>query len=340
MTDTATKPAPKKTTSKKKPPFYKVVDIDPENRQEWLEWRKGGVGASDAGALMGVSPWASAVSVYAEKIDPRPPVELDGEHLLWGHLLEDPILDEFGRRQGLTVGHRQLVVENAEYPFMRATPDGLVLPHNKTSLSEAIGVTEVKVSGDYSPWKEDEVPLHYQAQVHWQLAVTGLPRGWIIALFNAKKMVAYPIEADPGLNETLVEIAVDFWNRVETRTPPPADAHQATKAAIARMWPQHTEDTVAEVDPDLVEAVRNLRARHKEVEALKDEAENMLKMAMGDAEAAVTTIDGVEVQLATWKTQTKRTVNQASVFRALGLAKNERDLYMNIGSSRVLRLKK
>lgn len=38
------------------------MSLDDE-RSEWLDWRRGGIGASDVAALCGMSPWASPMSV-------------------------------------------------------------------------------------------------------------------------------------------------------------------------------------------------------------------------------------------------------------------------------------
>ena len=43
---------------------YKVTVC--KSREEWLEARKGGLGASDAGAYMGASPWKSNEQLWKE----------------------------------------------------------------------------------------------------------------------------------------------------------------------------------------------------------------------------------------------------------------------------------
>ncbi len=36
--------------------------------QAWHEWRRGGIGSSDAAAIMGVSPWRTPKEVWEEKV--------------------------------------------------------------------------------------------------------------------------------------------------------------------------------------------------------------------------------------------------------------------------------
>ena len=38
------------------------------SRGQWLQARRRGIGGSDAPALMGASPWATPLSVYADKM--------------------------------------------------------------------------------------------------------------------------------------------------------------------------------------------------------------------------------------------------------------------------------
>ena len=41
------------------------------DRQEWLKLRKEGIGGSDAGAICGLNPYASPMSVYQDKTSPE-----------------------------------------------------------------------------------------------------------------------------------------------------------------------------------------------------------------------------------------------------------------------------
>ena len=38
-----------------------------QGSEAWLDWRRGGVGASDAPAIMGVSPWMDVEALWLEK---------------------------------------------------------------------------------------------------------------------------------------------------------------------------------------------------------------------------------------------------------------------------------
>lgn len=44
-----------------------VVDISGLSREEWLDYRKKGIGGSDAAAIMGVSPFATKRDLFMTK---------------------------------------------------------------------------------------------------------------------------------------------------------------------------------------------------------------------------------------------------------------------------------
>ena len=41
-----------------------LVDTASLTREEWLEWRRKGIGGSDAAAVLGISPFRTAVDLY------------------------------------------------------------------------------------------------------------------------------------------------------------------------------------------------------------------------------------------------------------------------------------
>ena len=58
------------------------------SRQEWLRLRKEGIGGSDAGAVCGLNPYASPMSVYRDKTSDETE-EKDNEAMRQGRDLED-----------------------------------------------------------------------------------------------------------------------------------------------------------------------------------------------------------------------------------------------------------
>lgn len=66
------------------------------NSPEWLAFRRKGIGASDAAAVLGLSKWTTNVELWEEKVGLRQPKNLsDNEHVRYGTAAETPLVKLF-----------------------------------------------------------------------------------------------------------------------------------------------------------------------------------------------------------------------------------------------------
>ena len=70
--------------------------------EDWLEYRKTGIGGSDAAVVCGISRYKSPVELWMEKTGQLPSQET-GEAAYWGNLLEALVREEFTKRTGIAV---------------------------------------------------------------------------------------------------------------------------------------------------------------------------------------------------------------------------------------------
>ena len=103
-----------------------VVDIEPLTREEWLDYRRLGIGGSDAAAIMGISPFATIRDLYYDKIGVTPMID-EGESN-WvakevGHRLEDLVAMIFSKKTGLEVFPVRKMFRHPIYLFMLADVD-------------------------------------------------------------------------------------------------------------------------------------------------------------------------------------------------------------------------
>lgn len=83
-----------------------IVDTDTLSRDEWLNYRRLGIGGSDVAAVMGISPFATIRDLYYDKVRIEPLIE-DEEESNWvakevGHRLED-LVAEIHRNSGAMI---------------------------------------------------------------------------------------------------------------------------------------------------------------------------------------------------------------------------------------------
>ena len=83
-----------------------LVDTADLSREDWLDYRRLGIGGSDAAAIMGVSPFATIRDLYFDKIGVTPVIEEEEENWVAkevGHRLEDLVAMIFAKKTGLEV---------------------------------------------------------------------------------------------------------------------------------------------------------------------------------------------------------------------------------------------
>ena len=106
-----------------------VVVTENLSREDWLKYRRLGIGGSDCAAIMGVSPFCTKRDLYYDKIGVRP--VMDEEESNWvakevGHRLENLVAEIFSKKTGLKVFPVRKMFRHPLYPFMLADVDFLL----------------------------------------------------------------------------------------------------------------------------------------------------------------------------------------------------------------------
>ena len=215
----------------------------------WLEWRRGGIGGSDIGALLGLSTFASPWSLWADKVGLIPPSETTERQRI-GHRMETVLAGEYYDRTGLIVAAQQKWCTHPEYPWARCTIDGFATDPNAGS-DEPVAVVEFKTDARRN-WA-DGVPPGIRAQCIWQMGVTGVHHAHLVVMHAGFNVDVHDIDWDQADWEFMLDRANRFWTEhVVTGTPPPVDGTNATDDAIAAVWPTHQPDATVDVDRALV----------------------------------------------------------------------------------------
>ena len=261
---------------------------------DWLEYRKQGIGGSDASVVCGINRYKSPVELWLDKTGQLPPQEA-GEATYWGTQLESIVRDEFTKRTGIKVTKPTVILQSEEHPFMLANLDGICeVPDVGTCIFEAKTASAYKAGG----W-EDTIPDEYQLQIQHYMAVTGYAGAYIAVLIGGNTFRWKFVERDEELISMLIELESAFWNHVQDGTPPPLDGSEASAKFLSERFPVSKPtsqitlpDTAADLLAQYDEACEELEI----VTERKQKAENLLKEMMGDNE--VGTAGG---RIVTWK---------------------------------------
>lgn len=252
------------------------------NKDEWLKLRKTGIGGSEAGAVCGLNPYVSAMSVYKDKIceDIK---NVDSEAMRQGRDFEEYVAKRFSEETGLKVRRSNYMYQNDEYPFMIADVDRLI-------VGEDAGL-ECKTASAFiaDKWKDGEIPPHYIIQCYHYMAVTG-KRNWYIAVVILGKDFKYSkIEWDDGVINNLISIEKKFWeNNVMERNMPLPDGSEDCEEVLKEFF--RNADTGKSIQ--LVGFDERLKRRDElidlinKLETEKSTIEQEVKAYMKEAESA------------------------------------------------------
>jgi len=291
-------------------------------RAVWLAERRTGLGASDAAAVFGVSPYKSPLTLYFEKRGEIEMPESEREGLYWGSILQTPIATRYGHETKRTIELTDPyeIRRHPTHPFIIATLDAIAVPtaEGQPTPAGGPGPVEIKNVGFFrrEDWR-DEVPLAFQIQNMHQQFVMGAEWGSLGALVGGNAFFWSDIPRHNGFIEVLVAKLKEFWERVQAGKPPDADGTESTRELLKQLYPKdtgeirHLQTEWANYDEEL----QKIKATQKKLQERRDVLENNLKLAMGAATAA--TIEGSDaVYTLKWQ-QRREFVTKASEFRVL-----------------------
>jgi putative phage-type endonuclease len=261
---------------------------------DWLEWRKRGIGGSDASVVCGINKYKSPIELWMEKTDQLPYQEA-GEAAYWGTQLEALVRSAFTKRTGIEVSLVKQILQSEEHPFMLANLDGKCRhPNYGTCIFEA------KTSSAYreSEWI-DSIPDEYALQLQHYLAVTGYKGAYIAVLVGGNSFKWKFIERDEELIAMLIQLEAAFWDHVQSKTPPRLDGSEASAKFLSERFPNSVPLSKIELPDTAVDLIKQYDTACEKVDLYteqKQEAENLLKQMLGDNEAG-----SIDDWVITWK---------------------------------------
>lgn len=208
--------------------------IIPSTHEEWLQERKNGIGASDAGTIIGVNKWKTNLQLWEEKTGRREPEDIsDKPYVKYGHAAEEHIRELFALDHPelkVTYESPYKIIRNDEAKYIFCTPDGELV--NKET--GAVGGLEIKTTEimNGSQWREwdGRIPDQYYAQVCHQMLAAGWEFVWLRAQIkyttrDGEKRAEtrdYLIEREEVKEDlnALLEAEIAFWEQVQTGRAP------------------------------------------------------------------------------------------------------------------------
>jgi putative phage-type endonuclease len=247
--------------------------------------RRTGIGASEISAVVGLNPFMSPFDLFMKKTGQIEEEALDkNSRLAWGKRIERMLADAYTELTGIPTVWMDTTRRHPERSWQIATPDAICPNHDR-------GLDCKNVAADQAwKWGEpgtDDVPPHVLTQCVWSCDVAALPQWDVAALIGGNEMRTYSVRYDADLAGELREEGERFWrNHIVNKVPPPIDGSEGAERYLRGRFPRN-QFAMRQADPteiELVQNLRELRARFDELEAEKAVMENRLKEHVGDFE--------------------------------------------------------
>jgi putative phage-type endonuclease len=266
---------------------------------EWHARRAKGIGGSDAGAVLGISPFKSPLRLWMEKRGEIQPDDIDAqENVYWGQRLEHLIAEEFANRSGLEIRQTGELSQHPHYEWMICNVDAFVINVPQRVITEIKNVDRFAFhAGKWGPDGSAQVPDYYYAQAQHNMEVTGAVLCYMPILVGGNDYRCYVIPRDERFVKFLIAHEAEFWRKVQHGIKPAPVDNEDLKI----LFPNHAPGIHLDATDETALAWARLCAIKPKLGALvkeKKECEFAIKKEMGVAEHL--SYNGAK--LATWRT--------------------------------------
>ena len=257
--------------------------IRPKDRNEWLEYRKSGIGSSEVATILGLNPWETPYQLWRRKVGLDEP-KTETFAMKAGHYLEDAVAqfwhDDTGR-EIIKSSAGDWLIRNNERTYLQVSPDRTYWLAGEKKNASNKGVLECKTT--QMKISSDDLPKHWFCQLQYQLGVAELKEGSLAWLCSGREFGYKDLSFVPDFYAWIVEEVEKFWrDNIQGKKEPEATSVQD----ILLKFNRHTDGKIVEVNDAIFSDYQKLKEVKKEMDKLdeiKTELENRIKLGFGDA---------------------------------------------------------
>ena len=200
------------------------------SREEWLKFRPGGIGASEAGTIMGDNKARTKIDLWKIKTGAAKEPDLSGVEVVQRGITMEPAI-----RAVFAAMHPELRIEHHPYdvlfqserPWLFCTLDAETYDASGEPGTAEFKTAEPRAREDWNEW-DGRVPAKYYDQILHQHNATGWRRHHLMAfLFRMDGDVIireFEFRVDEGFKldaQIVLETEILFWEDVQKRRIPP-----------------------------------------------------------------------------------------------------------------------
>jgi putative phage-type endonuclease len=257
------------------------------------EQRLNHITGSDAAIICGVSPWGNIIDLWQQKLRLSVAEDIsDKPFVKAGNYLEPVVAQWFSDETGKLCEVDTGFQIHKSIPFMAGNIDRRISNEN--------AILECKTTSRDNNWGADgdnSIPAYYLCQVAHYAAVCDVERAYIAVLIRGSDFRWYTYDRNAKLEEMLIKKEREFWQCVETETPP----EPRTPGEVISLYDYATNEEPLIASEEILYAIRELEGNKQLAKAHENaakELETIIKCYMKD-HSTLYSHDGKPI--ATWK---------------------------------------
>lgn len=263
--------------------------IYPTTHDEWLEYRKNGIGSSEVPTILGVNEYETPYQLWRRKTG------LDGAKeetfaMRAGHYLEPAVAQFFADETGAKIiksSAVDFIVQDIEKPYMQVSPDRYAKLNGEKIIVEC-KTTQKDID-------EQSIPPYWYVQLQYQLGVNRMQKGALAWLIAGRAFGYKIIDFDLELFKVIENAVTDFWLRnIQGGAEPIAvsSADIVLKGVVTDTQIQATQE-----ESEAIYKLKEIKAEIAKLEDEKNKLEEQIKIYMNENTALVED----DAVLATWR---------------------------------------
>lgn len=254
---------------------------------EQLKERRNYIGASQAAAVLGMSRWATPLSIWAEKTGQIVRKDDDAFHKKLGHRMERLVAELYEEETGRKLEEVPETLYHPDHRFIGCNLDRRVVGENV--------IVQLKTAAGWKAkeWEEDEIPREYILQEIHELAVSGAERADIAVLIGNQDFKIKPIyrkDILPAMKD-LVAREVHFWETFVLPKVMPTHITARDRETLEELFPMAESGPPLQLSDEANAIAENLEAMGVDLRMIEGQIEkqkNTLLAMLGAHESGTT----------------------------------------------------
>lgn len=282
---------------------YEVLDLV-QGSVEWKQARLEHVTASNVPAVLGLSPYKTALEYATEILTGQEMDQSENKDFIYqkGHAVEEAGREWCKANLGIDIVPR--VVRSLDRKYLMASLDGLDAQKGIVFEAKFVGRDALEEI------KSGKLKVHHEAQVQAQLLTTGFDKAIYFAMDPDGEAAVVDIARKPDYEKTLTAALDKFWKDLKEGTLPKASA----------------KDILQVQDPQIA----LLAEMDAKLSSVQDEYDALKKEVLAKYAKNIRTIECGAVSIS--KSWRKGTVEWAKLAEAKGIDADEQERFRKSGA--------